>query len=56
MESYEYIESGILLNLNDKESLKKFKHSAKDFAKHAEAFKFINKHFDEYGTFPSSDT
>ena len=56
MESYEYIESGILLNLSDKESLKKFKHSAKDFAKHGEAFKFINKHFDDYGTFPSSDT
>ena len=30
--------------------------SAKDFAKHGEAFKFINKHFDDYGTFPSSDT
>ena len=41
MESYEYIESGILLNLNDKESLKKFKHSAKDFAKHGEAFKVV---------------
>ena len=56
MESYEYIESGILLNLSDKESIKKFGYSAKDFAKHGEAYKFINKHFDDYGTFPSSDT
>lgn len=56
MQSYEYIESGIILNLDSKESLKKFTHSAKDFAKHGDAFKFLNKHFDDYGSFPSSDT
>jgi|TARA_R100000781_G_scaffold114946_1_gene87995 replicative DNA helicase len=56
MESYEYIESGIVLNLDSKESLRKFKHSSKDFAKHGDALKFINKHFDDYGSFPSTDT
>jgi replicative DNA helicase len=56
MQSYEYIESGIILNLDNKEALRKFKHPVKDFAKHGDAFKFINKHFDDYGTFPSSDT
>jgi replicative DNA helicase len=55
MPSYEFIESAIIANLDNKYNLKDFKFSVKDFAKHGDAYKFIVKHFDQYGEFPSFD-
>tara|TARA_Y100000310_G_scaffold341508_1_gene440869 strand:- start:1529 stop:2794 length:1266 start_codon:yes stop_codon:yes gene_type:complete len=55
MESFEFIESGLILNLNSLENLKKFKHVTSDFAKHSDAYKFLTEYVDTYGEFPSSD-
>ena len=55
MESFEFIESGLLLNLNSLENLKKFKHVTSDFAKHGDAYKFLTEYVDTYGEFPSAD-
>ena len=55
MPSYEFIESAIIANLDNKPNLKDFKFSVKDFAKHGDAYNFIVKHFDQYGEFPSFD-
>ena len=56
MESFEFIESAIIFGLDNKKSLRAFKHTAKDFAKFGEAYKFVVDHFDKYGEFPSPDT
>ena len=53
MPSYEFIESAIISNLDNKQNLRDFKFSSRDFAKHGDAYNFIVKHFDEYGEFPS---
>jgi|TARA_R110000765_G_scaffold355797_1_gene445981 replicative DNA helicase len=55
MESFEFIESGLVLGLDSLEKFKKFKHVSNDFIKHRDAFKFLTTHLDTYGTFPSSD-
>lgn len=55
MESFEFIESGLVLGLNSIERLKKFKHVSTDFAKHSDAYKFLTEHVDNYGEFPSAD-
>ena len=55
MPSFEYIESAIVLGLDNKTSLRSFKHSKKDFARHGDAYDFILDHFDKYGEFPSTD-
>ncbi len=55
MESFEFIESGLILGLNSLEKLKKFKHVTSDFAKHADAYKFLTEYVDTYGEFPSQD-
>ena len=55
MESFEFIESGLLLNLNSLENLKKFKHVTSDFAKHGDAYKVLTEYVDTYGEFPSAD-
>lgn len=56
MESFEFIESAIIFGLDNKKSLRAFKHTAKDFAKFGEAYTFVVNHFDKYGEFPSPDT
>jgi len=56
MESFEFIESAIIFGLDNKRSLREFKHTAKDFAKFGEAYKFVVNHFDKYGEFPSPET
>ena len=48
MASYEYIESALILNLDTKEKIRDFKYSAKDFAKHGDAYNFLNDYFDKY--------
>lgn len=55
MESFEFIESGLVLNLDSLEKLKKFKHGSGDFVKHRDAYKFLTKYVDDYGEFPSND-
>ena len=56
MESFEFIESAIIFGLDNKRSLREFKHTAKDFAKFGEAYRFVVDHFDKYGEFPSPET
>ena len=53
MENFDFIESGIIFGLTDRVTFRKFKYGSKDFAKHGDAFKFVNQHFDEYGETPS---
>ena len=55
MASYEYIESALILNLDTKEKIRDFKYGAKDFAKHGDAYNFLNDYFDKYGRFPSKE-
>jgi len=55
MASFDYIESAVVFGLDSKFNLRSFKYIEKDFAKHADAFKFVVKYFDDYGEFPSSD-
>ena len=42
MENNEFIESGLIFNLNSKVALRKFKYSSSDFAKHGKPFKWLN--------------
>ena len=56
MPSFEYIESALILNLDNKTNLRSFKHTQKDFARHGDAYSFVINHFDKYGEFPSTDT
>ena len=56
MASFEYIESAIILNLDDKIKLRTFKHTEKDFAAHGKAYTFILDHFDKYGVFATPET
>ena len=53
MESFDFIESGIIFGLDSFENLKKFKHPTKDFAKHGDAYQFVLKYVDDYGELPS---
>ena len=53
MESFDFIESGIIFGLDTFENLKKFKHPSKDFAKHGDAYQFLLKYVDDYGELPS---
>ena len=55
MPSFEYIESAIIFGLDNKTDLRSFKHVEKDFAKHNDAYRFVLRHFDDYGEFPSPD-
>jgi len=56
MQSNDFIESGIIFNLDNKAALGKFKYTVSDFQKHGDAYKFITKHFDTYGEFPSVES
>lgn len=56
MENFDFIESGIIFGLTDRIAFRKFKYGGKDFAKHGDAFRFLNEHFDDYGEVPSAET
>ena len=53
MENNEFIESGLIFNLNSKVALRKFKYSPSDFAKHGEVFKWLLDYVDTTNEFPS---
>ena len=55
MPSFEYAESAVIFGLDNKTSLRSFKHSEKDFVKHSDAYKFVLRFFDDYGEFPSPE-
>ena len=54
MESFDFIESGIIFGLTDKVKLREFKHTARQFATHGDALSFVHHYFDNYGEPPSS--
>ena len=56
MQSSDFIESGLVFNLNTRASLGKFKYSKSDFQKHRDAYKFVIDYFDTYIEFPSIET
>ena len=56
MQSSDFIESGLVFNLNTRASLGKFKYSKSDFQKHGDAYKFVIDYFDTYIEFPSIET
>ena len=53
MENYEYVESGIILNIKEKATLDNFPFKAKDFAVHGKAFTFVTNFYDDFQDFPS---
>jgi len=55
MDNYDFIESGIIFGLTDREAFRKFRYTSKDFSTHGDAFKFITTYFDEYGHSPSTE-
>ena len=55
MESFDFIESGIVFGLDTPKALKEFRHPPNDFSSHGDAYKFLVNFFDEYGELPSSD-
>ncbi len=56
MDNYDFIESGIIFALTDREAFRKFRYTSKDFASHGDAFKFLTTYFDDYGHSPSTET
>ena len=56
MDNYDFIESGLVFALTDREEFRKFRYTTKDFSTHADAFKFLVSYFDEYGHSPSTET
>ena len=56
MDNYDFIESGIVFALTDREAFRKFRYTSKDFSTHADAFRFLTSYFDEYGHNPSIET
>ena len=56
MDNYDFIESGIIFALTDREAFRKFRYTTKDFATHGDAFKFLTTYFDDYGHSPSTET
>ena len=55
MESFDFIESGIVFGLEKARQLKQFKYSSNDFATHGDAYSFVISYFDQYGDVPSAD-
>ena len=55
MESFDFVESGIIFGLDTAKALKEFRHPPKDFAIHGDAYKFVVSFFDEYGEIPSEN-
>jgi replicative DNA helicase len=56
MQSFEYIESGVLFSLTDPVNFKNFRYTGKDFAKHGEVLSFIVDYVDQYRETPSAAT
>ena len=56
MESFDYIESGIIFGLDTKSNLRTFNKHSVDFSVHGDAYRFVIKYFDDYGEFPSEST
>ena len=54
MESYGFIESGIIFGLTSLSTLKQLKYSPKDFSVHSDALDFVLDYYDSYTEFPSS--
>ena len=55
MESFEFIESGIVFGLESPKAILQFRYTTKDFAIHGDAYEFLLRHFDNYGEFPSPE-
>jgi len=53
MESFDFIESGIVFGIQDIKGIRKFRYIDKDFATHGDAYNFVLKYFDDYGEPPS---
>ncbi|MBI2020104.1 AAA family ATPase [Candidatus Daviesbacteria bacterium] len=53
MESYNYIESGIVFSLKDRRSLEKFKYQSKDFSVHQKTIDFVLNYSENYENFPT---
>ena len=53
MESFDFIESGIIFGLHDTKALKQFRYVDRDFTTHGDAYNFVLKYFDDYGESPS---
>ena len=56
MDNYDFIESGIIFALTDREAFRKFRYTTKDFSTHGDAIKFLTTYFDDYGHSPSMET
>ena len=56
MDNYDFIESGIIFALTDREAFRQFRYTSKDFSTHSDAFRFLTTYFDEYGHSPSTET
>jgi len=56
MDNYDFIESGIIFALTDREAFRKFRYTSKDFSTHGDAFKFLTTYSDEFGHSPSTET
>ena len=41
MESFDFVESGIVFGLDTSKAIKEFRHPPKDFAVHGDAYKFV---------------
>lgn len=52
MESYSYIESGVIFAVKSREALNRLKIKSTDFAVHGQVLNFIVDYLDEYGKFP----
>ena len=53
MESFDYIESGVIFGLDTKANLRTFNKHSVDFSVHGDAFRFLINYFDDYGEFPA---
>ena len=54
MESYGFIESGIIFGITSLSDLKQLKYTPKDFSVHSDALDFVLDYYDSYTEFPSS--
>ena len=55
MESFDFIESGVVFGLDTGKALRQFRYSTKDFAIHGGAYDFVLRYFDNYGEFPTPE-
>lgn len=55
MDSYNFIESGLVLSVGGRQDLLRVPFSPGDFSLHGQAFGYLQEHFDEFGKFPTAD-